>query len=96
MLTRLYGKNLPQGTIIAGPDTKGVVADILRPGKYRINPYAYRVELFDAISIRPGSVGVVTSLIGDDVLQGEVPDAERLKRYSVEDISYTECEPPNA
>lgn len=77
VLTRLYGDNLPRGTIIAGPATKGVVAEILRPGKYRINPYAYKVELFDAISIKPGSVGVVTSLIGDDVLQGEVPDAER-------------------
>ena len=61
VLTRLYGRDLPRGRIIADADTKGIVAEVLRPGKYRINPYAYSVELFDAISIPPGSVGVVTS-----------------------------------
>ena len=62
--TRLFGKDLPPGEIIASEGTKGIVADVLRPGKYRINPYAYNVELFDAINVRPGYVGVVTSLVG--------------------------------
>jgi regulator of protease activity HflC (stomatin/prohibitin superfamily) len=53
------------------------VAEVLRPGKYRINPYAYSVELFDATSIPPGSVGVVTSLIGKGVLNDEMPGKER-------------------
>lgn len=75
--TRLFGGELAPGAIIAGPDTKGIVAEVLRPGKYRINPYAYKVELFDAISIKPGSVGVVTSLIGEDVLQGSIPEDQR-------------------
>ena len=71
ILTRLYGKNLPQGEIIAGDDTKGIVKDVLRPGKYRINPYAYHVEQFDAINIRPGHVGVITVQEGTDVLNSE-------------------------
>ncbi len=75
--TRLFGDELAPGAIIAGPTTKGIVAEVLRPGKYRINPFAFKVELFDAISVRPGSVGVVTSLVGEDVLQGEIPEAER-------------------
>lgn len=75
--TRLYGKDLPPGTIIASEGTKGIVADVLRPGKYRINPYAYRVELFDANTIRPGHVGVVTSLIGEDVLGNDLPKDKR-------------------
>jgi hypothetical protein len=75
--TRLFGDELAPGAIIAGPTTKGIVRDVLRPGKYRINPFAFKVELFDATSVRPGSVGVVTSLIGEDVLQHEIPDAER-------------------
>ena len=75
--TRLFGDELAPGAIIAGPTTKGIVAEVLRPGKYRINPFAFKVELFDAISVRPGSVGVVTSLIGDDVLQGGIPEGER-------------------
>lgn len=75
--TRLFGDELAPGAIIAGPTTKGIVPEVLRPGKYRINPYAFKVELFDATSVKPGSVGVVTSLIGEDVLQGSIPEAER-------------------
>ncbi|KOR30224.1 hypothetical protein TI03_00035 [Achromatium sp. WMS1] len=77
--TRLYGVEPAPGQIIAKPDQKGIVAEVLRPGKYRINPYAYSVKLFDATSIPPGSVGVVTSLIGKGVLDGEVPNNERNK-----------------
>ena len=75
--TRLYGRDLPPGRIVADEDTKGILPEVLRPGKYRINPYAYAVELFDAISIRPGSVGVVTSLVGKDVLSDELPPEAR-------------------
>jgi regulator of protease activity HflC (stomatin/prohibitin superfamily) len=77
VLTRLYGSELPPGQIVAGEGTKGIVPEVLRPGKYRINPYAYDVELFDAISIRPGSVGVVTSLVGKGVLGDELPAEAR-------------------
>lgn len=73
VVTRLFGKDLPPGEIIAPEGFKGIVDEVLGPGKYRINPYAYSIELFDAISVRPGSVGVVTSLIGKDVLSGGVP-----------------------
>ncbi len=73
VMTRLYGKELPPGEIIASEGTKGIVAEVLRPGKYRINPFAYSVELFDAITIRPGYVGVVTSLVGKDILNNDLP-----------------------
>ncbi len=81
--TRLFGKDLPPGEIIASEGTKGIVAEVLRPGKYRINPYAYRVELFDAINVRPGYVGVVTSLVGKDILNNDVL-AEVRNRFLVE------------
>ena len=77
VLTRLYGKDLPPGKIVAEAGAKGIVPEVLRPGKYRINPYAYNVELFDALSIRPGSVGVVTSLVGEDVLNSKVAPETR-------------------
>jgi regulator of protease activity HflC (stomatin/prohibitin superfamily) len=70
VLTRLFGKDLRPNQIIADSSGKGILADVLSPGKYRINPYAYRVDQYDAITIRPGFVGVVTSLVGDDVLDG--------------------------
>jgi len=77
VLTRLYGEELPGGKILAQEGHKGIVAEVLRPGKYRINPYAYGVQLFDATTIRPGFGGVVTSLTGLDVLNGDVPAADR-------------------
>ena len=70
VVTRLYGTDLPKGRIIANKGEKGILADILSPGKYRLNPYAFQVDVYNAISIRPGHVGVVTSLVGDDVLGG--------------------------
>ncbi|HPF98863.1 MAG TPA: SPFH domain-containing protein [Kiritimatiellia bacterium] len=81
--TRLYGKDLPPGSIIATDDSKGIVADVLRPGKYRINPYAYSVALFDAITIRPGNVGVITSLVGEDVLNNSTLNASNRNQFLV-------------
>jgi len=77
--TRLYGKELPDGKILAPEGYKGIVPEVLRPGKYRINPYAYSVQtpLQEAVSIRPGYGGVVTSLVGLDVLNGKVPKEDR-------------------
>jgi regulator of protease activity HflC (stomatin/prohibitin superfamily) len=80
---RLYGDALPQDRILADPGCKGVVPEVLRPGKYRINPYAYMIALFDAITIRPGHVGVVTSLIGRDVLHDTLAEDKR-NRFLVE------------
>lgn len=77
VMTRLYGKDLPGGRILAGDGEKGIVEEILRPGKYRINPYAYKVHTFDAINISPGHVGVVTELTGSDVLNNDLAAEKR-------------------
>ena len=76
-MTRLYGEELLPGKIIAEDDQRGIMQEILRPGKYRINPYAFHVALFSAISINPGHVGVVTALTGKDVLNNELLPDER-------------------
>ncbi|MFA7173739.1 MAG: SPFH domain-containing protein [Kiritimatiellia bacterium] len=69
VLVRKYGQNLPGGEIIALDGSfKGIVGDVLGTGKHRINPYAYEIKLFDDIKIAPGHVGVVTSLVGADLL----------------------------
>jgi regulator of protease activity HflC (stomatin/prohibitin superfamily) len=77
VLVRKYGKDLPEGEIIA-PDAehRGIVREVLGTGKHRINPYAYEVRLFDDITIKPGNVGVVTSLCGSDILSGGTPETE--------------------
>jgi regulator of protease activity HflC (stomatin/prohibitin superfamily) len=74
---RLFGADLPDGKIIArGNESKGILPDVLAPGKYRINPYAYEMRIFDAIQIHPGKVGVVTSLVGKDILKDSLPNSE--------------------
>jgi regulator of protease activity HflC (stomatin/prohibitin superfamily) len=76
VLTRLFGEDLPPGRIIATETSKGILKEVMEPGKYRINPYAYTMNIFDAITIRPGHVGVVTSLEGHDVINSELaPEA---------------------
>ena len=75
--TRLYGKELPAGEILAAAGTKGILPDVLGLGKHRINPFAIGVEQFDAISIKPGCVGVVTALTGKDVLNSDLPADQR-------------------
>ena len=69
VLVRKYGQDLPEGEILAKDEsTKGIVRDVLGTGKHRINPYAYEVKLYDDITIKPGHVGVVTELAGDDII----------------------------
>ena len=77
VMTRLYGEELPPGRIIAADNQRGIVREILRPGKYRINPYAYDVAEFNAINILPGHVGVVTALTGEDVLNNNLTPEQR-------------------
>ncbi len=74
VVTRLYGADLPAGDIIAPEGYKGIVPEVLAPGKYRINPYAEKVDIFDAIAISPGHVGVVAHLEGRDPIHGEIPE----------------------
>jgi len=44
---------------------------VLGPGKYRLNPYGYKVDIVDAISIPIGYCGVITSLSGKQAPAGE-------------------------
>lgn len=75
--TRLYGAELAAGQIVAAEGQKGILAEVLGPGTHRVNPYALMVQPFDAISIRPGHVGVVTSLIGKDALNDDLAATNR-------------------
>lgn len=81
VLVRKAGKDLPHGEIIARDDSyKGIVRDVLGTGRHRINPYAYDLKIYDDIVIKPGHVGVVTSLCGTDILtESEGPKSESSK-----------------
>lgn len=63
VVVRLEGDNLPYGEIIAHAEgQKGIVEDVLRPGRYPINPYLERVELHAPVTVPAGFKGVVTLL----------------------------------
>ncbi len=71
VLVRKFGKNLPEGEILAPDESyKGIVRDVLGTGRHRINPFAYDVKLCDDIVIMPGNVGVVANLVGGDIFSG--------------------------
>ena len=65
------GADLPQGDFLAEPGQKGIWRRVLGPGRYRLNPYGYQVEITDALSIPIGYVGVVTGLSGKQAAPGE-------------------------
>jgi regulator of protease activity HflC (stomatin/prohibitin superfamily) len=45
---------------------RGIVRKVLLPGKYRINPHVYSLELVDAVEIKASQVGVRTLRWGKD------------------------------
>ncbi len=63
---RTWGKHMSENQVIAGDKEAGIIADVLRPGRYVVNKYAYKVVLYPAVSIEPGHVGVVTLVSGTD------------------------------
>jgi regulator of protease activity HflC (stomatin/prohibitin superfamily) len=74
-VTSKVGNDLPPGEFLAKPGQKGVWKQVLGPGKYRMNPIGYFVEIIDAVNIPIGYVGVVTSLSGEKALEGELAKA---------------------
>jgi regulator of protease activity HflC (stomatin/prohibitin superfamily) len=74
---RLYGDDLPYANYVAMTDTqKGIVKEVLRPGRYAINAvirgeedkrpkdYVEIIELYEPIVIPAGFRGVLTNLAG--------------------------------
>jgi regulator of protease activity HflC (stomatin/prohibitin superfamily) len=64
--TDISAEALAQGKLFAEKTEKGLIREVLRPGNYRINPYAYDVEIAPAVEIPAGFVGVVTELAGTE------------------------------
>jgi len=71
IVTAKVGENLPPGEFLAEPHQKGIWRRVLGPGKYRLNPYGYQIDVVDAISIPIGYAGVITALSGEQAPPGE-------------------------
>jgi len=70
IVTSKIGSELPQGEFLAEPGQKGIWRKVLGPGKHRINPYGYDVKIEDAVVIKIGYAGVLTSLSGRQAPEG--------------------------
>jgi len=86
ILVRRFGAKPPAGQFIVpegavdGILYRGIIDQPLRPGTYRINPYAYDVATYPAVKVNPGEVGVVTLRYGKEPVQPNailVKDGER-------------------
>lgn len=88
VLTRQFGRDIPQerlaaGDILAHQDNqnpidgeRGVLREVLLPGSYRLNPYAYTWEEVPAVEVRVEQVGVRCLKVGLDP-RNLSPDKER-------------------
>ena len=71
VVTSKVGDPLPEGEFLAERGQKGIWRNVLGPGKYRLNPVGYQIDIVDAISIPVGYDGVVTSLSGTQTQPSE-------------------------
>ena len=71
VVTAKVGQKLAEGAFLAEKGQKGIWRRVLGPGRYRINPYGYQVDIVSALSIPTGYAGVITSLSGEQVAEGE-------------------------
>ena len=71
VVTSKVGDPLPEGEFLAARGQKGIWRNVLGPGKYRLNPAGYQIDIVDAISIPIGYDGVVTSLSGTQTKPSE-------------------------
>ena len=75
IVTSKVGDDLPEGEFLAEAGQKGIWRNVLGPGKYRMNPAGYQIDVVDAISIPIGYDGVVTSLSGRQTPPNEFAQA---------------------
>lgn len=55
------------GRILATEENeRGIRREVLMPGSYRLNPYAYKVEKVKMTRIEPGFIGIKRRLLGKD------------------------------
>ena len=82
IVTSKVGADLPPGEFLADPGKKGIRRSVLGPGKYRLNPYGYQIDVMDAISIPIGYAGVITSLSGAQAPEGDFagPDEKGVRQ----------------
>lgn len=65
VIARKQGKAPEPGQEIVPAGYKGIQQEVLTPGTYKLNPSLVECTLVPAVVVPPGSVGVVTRLVGN-------------------------------
>jgi regulator of protease activity HflC (stomatin/prohibitin superfamily) len=85
VLIRLFGEDLPYGEFLAYEESqKGIVPDVIFPGRYPVNPYLYAVQEVAPQIVPAGFKGVVVNLAGkiparpEDYWDDDDPTHEKL------------------
>lgn len=63
-LGAIDSSNANAGNQIGTPIRKGIIPEVLTPGRYAINPHLFRLEIGEPVIIEAGFRGVVTNLAG--------------------------------
>jgi hypothetical protein len=84
LLVAQDGRELPEGAVLAEDDEidengklikmgqKGIRKRFLKPGTYPINTEYFKIELYDALKIEFGRIGVLKREIGDSAPPGQI------------------------
>ena len=80
VVTAKTGKPLPPGQILAERGQKGVLREVLGEGRHFLNPINNDWKIVDVKTIPLGSVGVVTSKVGNDLPPGDILAPDELSK----------------
>lgn len=69
---KYFGKNLPQGRVVAMADEIGVQARTLGPGLHLLIPFLYTVKKYPFMTVSENEVGFVESIDGAPVQPGHI------------------------
>ncbi|MBW7876851.1 MAG: hypothetical protein H3C47_12790 [Candidatus Cloacimonetes bacterium] len=67
VLTANYGKNLPEGKVLADPGEIGIQKEVLGTGYHWVMPVFWKVKKFPVLEIPAGKIGVVTAKFGRSI-----------------------------
>jgi hypothetical protein len=59
VVTAKFGKDLPAGEILADEGFRGTWRRVLTPGRYRMNPYGYKVDLVSVRACVGSAIGII-------------------------------------
>ncbi len=89
------GKESTADQAVVDAGFRGIQKDVLTPGTYKINPYQMEVTQVPAVVVPPGSVGVVTRLMGQDVAEVTSATLTAIKQSTTAPASETNAPAPS-